>query len=79
VKTGIASLPRGVNWRHIIGAGLLGGIGFTMSLFIMGLSFTDEILISLAKLGILAGSLASAAAGLCFLIAASRPKKGADN
>ena len=77
VKTGLASLPRGVNWWHITGAGMLGGIGFTMSLFIMGLSFADEILITRAKLGILAGSLTSAAVGLLFLSSASRPKKKA--
>ena len=77
VKTGLSSLPRGVNWRHITGAGMLGGIGFTMSLFIMGLSFTDDIFIGRAKLGILLGSLASAAVGLLFLSSASRPKKKA--
>lgn len=75
VKTGVASLPRGVTLWHITGAGILGGIGFTMSLFMMGLSFTDEMLIARAKLGILAGSLASAIAGILFLIAVSRWKK----
>ena len=39
VKTGLAQLPDGVTWRGILGVGLLAGIGFTMSLFIAGLSF----------------------------------------
>jgi NhaA family Na+:H+ antiporter len=67
VKTGLASLPRGLTWSHIAGAGMLGGIGFTMSLFIMGLSFSDAALTDQAKFGILAGSLLSAAFGLLFL------------
>lgn len=67
VKSGWASLPRGVNWLHIAGAGILGGIGFTMSLFIMGLSFSEESLITQAKFGIFAGSVASAVLGIIFL------------
>ena len=41
VKTGIASLSPDLNWRHIIGISLLGGIGFTMSIFVTNLAFTD--------------------------------------
>jgi NhaA family Na+:H+ antiporter len=77
VKTGLAALPRGVRWSHIAGAGMLGGIGFTMSLFIMGLSFADDASIFRAKLGILAGSVASAIAGLAFLAAVLRWRKEA--
>lgn len=75
VKTGLASLPRGVKWPHIIGAGILGGIGFTMSLFIMGLGFAEDTLMVQAKLGILSGSLASAVLGLAFLWSVSLRKK----
>jgi NhaA family Na+:H+ antiporter len=75
VKIGVAALPRGVSWSHIVGAGILGGIGFTMSLFIMGLSFTEDTLIAQAKLGILGGSLASAFFGLAFLKVISLRKK----
>jgi NhaA family Na+:H+ antiporter len=75
VKAGLASLPRGVKWTHIIGAGILGGIGFTMSLFIMGLSFPEGALIIQAKLGILLASLASAVLGLAFLWSVSLRKK----
>jgi NhaA family Na+:H+ antiporter len=67
VKTGIAVLPAEVRWSHIIGAGMLGGIGFTMSLFVSGLSFASPDLLNYSKLGILLGSILSAAAGLLFL------------
>jgi NhaA family Na+:H+ antiporter len=67
VKTGIAVLPAEVRWSHIIGAGMLGGIGFTMSLFVSGLSFVSPELLNYSKLGILLGSILSAAAGLLFL------------
>jgi NhaA family Na+:H+ antiporter len=75
VKTGLASLPRGLTWSHIAGAGMLGGIGFTMSLFIMGLSFSDAAMTDQAKFGILAGSLLSAVLGLLFLKWVSGRKK----
>jgi len=67
VKTGIAILPAEVRWSHIMGAGMLGGIGFTMSLFVSGLSFVTPELLNYSKLGILSGSVLSAAAGLVFL------------
>lgn len=60
-------LPAGVSWSHIIGASMLGGIGFTMSLFISGLSFTSADLVEFSKLGILVGSLVSGVLGLAFL------------
>jgi NhaA family Na+:H+ antiporter len=67
VKTRLAALPEGVRWSHIAGAGMLGGIGFTMSLFIPGLSFSSPELLDYSKLGILIGSLLSAAVGLLLL------------
>ena len=67
VKTGMAVLPAEVGWSHIIGAGMLGGIGFTMSLFVSGLSFVSPELLNSAKLGILSGSILAAGAGLGFL------------
>jgi len=67
VKTGLADLPEGVGWKDIIGAGMLGGIGFTMSLFISGLSFTSQLLLDYAKLGVLLGAALSALAGITFL------------
>ncbi len=67
VKFNIASLPSKVNWKHIYGAGILAGIGFTMSLFITNLAFTSEELTNIAKVGILAASLISGIAGYLVL------------
>lgn len=67
VRLGVATLPLNVKWNHIIGAGMLGGIGFTMSLFIAGLSFTDTYLLNCSKLGVFSGSILSALAGVAFL------------
>ncbi len=63
VKLRLASLPSGVGWREIHGASWLGGIGFTMSLFIAGLAFQDPSLLRAAKLGIFAGSLLAGSVG----------------
>ncbi len=54
---------RGVSWRQIYGASLLAGIGFTMSLFIANLAFSDPVLLGYAKVGILAASAISAGLG----------------
>jgi Na+:H+ antiporter, NhaA family len=61
IKARIADLPEGVGWPHMLGAGLLGGIGFTMSLFVASLAFRRTDLIADAKLAIL---VASALAGV---------------
>ena len=67
VKFKAASLPEGVRWAHILGAAMLGGIGFTMSLFISDLSFTSPHLLDYAKMAILTGSVLSAIVGITFL------------
>ncbi len=67
VKLGLSALPNNINWKHIIGAGMLGGVGFTMSLFISNLAYESIILINQAKLGILIGSLVAAALGFFYL------------
>jgi len=67
VKTGIASLPQEVKWSHIFGGAMLGGIGFTMSLFLSELSFTDPHIIDYARIAILAGSILSAVFGMSYL------------
>jgi Na+:H+ antiporter, NhaA family len=71
VKLGYATLPAGVGWKHIHGAGWLCGIGFTMSLFIAGLAFEDASALDEAKLGILTASLLAAIIGSTFLALAS--------
>jgi len=53
--------------RHVAGAGLLGGIGFTVALFVAGLAFTSHDIASAAKVGILCGSLLAGAAGYALL------------
>ncbi len=67
VKTGVASIPDEVRWGHIFGAAMLGGIGFTMSLFIAGLSFFTPDMLNFSKLGVLSGSVLSGVAGIIFL------------
>jgi NhaA family Na+:H+ antiporter len=76
IKLKIASLPDGLRWPHIFGASLLGGIGFTMSLFISGLSFSDPMLSNYSKLAILAVSVLSALAGILFLFIYSSRNQG---
>ncbi len=63
VKLGVAELPENVGWGMVVAAGILGGIGFTMSLFITSLAFVRPELIEVAKIGILAGSIMSALVG----------------
>ena len=67
VRNGLARPPGGVGFGHLVGAGAVGGIGFTVSLFITGLAFADEALQAQAKIGILAGSLAAALLGAAIL------------
>ena len=73
LKIGIARLPKGVDFYHIVGIGFLAGIGFTMSLFISALAFEGQPeLIEQAKLGILFGSIIAGILGTLFLLFASR-------
>ncbi len=67
VKLGIADLPRRVTWAQLYGVALLGGIGFTMSLFIASLAFDTPALLDQAKLGILSASLISGVVGILVL------------
>ncbi len=63
LRARLGVLPGNLVWGQLTGGAAVAGIGFTMSLFIAGLAFTDEIVIAEAKVGILAGSLLSAALG----------------
>jgi NhaA family Na+:H+ antiporter len=67
VRLGVAVLPAAVRWTQIIGAGMIAGIGFTVSILIAELAFTDESLVDEAKLGILAGSVIIATFGFVAL------------
>ncbi len=63
IKLKIAKLPEGMNKLHLLGAGLLAAIGFTMSLFIAGLAFTDPISDMQAKIGVLMATLIASILG----------------
>ncbi|NDK54377.1 Na+/H+ antiporter NhaA [Pontibacter sp. BT213] len=65
--TGVTAKPGNISWLHVAGAGLLGGIGFTMSIFIANLAFTNSNLLPLAKFGILAASLIAGTIGYLLL------------
>lgn len=71
-KSGLCRLPHKVTWRQLYGAALLTGIGFTMSLFIGSLAFSDPQHQNLIRLGVIAGSLASSLAGGAWLFYAAR-------
>ena len=63
VKSRIAVLPQNVNFKQIIGLAFLGGLGFTMSIFISNLSYESEYLLNSAKIGILIGSTVAGIVG----------------
>ncbi len=68
VKFGLAELPRRVNWKHIVGVGILGGIGFTMSILIAGLAFpAAEFEVLAAKAAILGASVTAAVVGMIYM------------
>ncbi len=74
VRSGVASLPAGVSWRMLHGVSWLGGIGFTMSLFIAGLAFdAHPALLTAAKLGILLASVLAGAVGFALLRRTASP------
>ncbi|MCC6930353.1 MAG: Na+/H+ antiporter NhaA [Gemmatimonadaceae bacterium] len=72
VRLGVATLPSGVTWRLLHGAAWLGGIGFTMSLFIAGLAFRDAQLLDSAKIAVLAASSVAGLIGYLILRSATR-------
>lgn len=78
IKTRIANLPENVNWMHMLGASILGGVGFTMAIFVANLAYTDAVLITEAKLSILIASLVAGVVGftLLFVQASIAQKRG---
>jgi NhaA family Na+:H+ antiporter len=73
VKMRIAELPQGTNWKQIFALGIIAGIGFTMSIFIDGLAFSNENLVNIGKAAILGTSLVAALAG-CAAVYFTSPK-----
>ena len=67
VKLKLSDLPQGVNWGHIGGVSVLGGVGFTMAIFVTNLAFVDPNMIAMAKAAILAASLIAGIAGFFIL------------
>ncbi|HWT02742.1 MAG TPA: Na+/H+ antiporter NhaA [Pyrinomonadaceae bacterium] len=75
VAAGVCRLPLDLNWRHVFGAGLLGGIGFTMSIFITNLAFAGEaVVINASKMAILLASLTAGTAGFLWLKLLGKPE-----
>lgn len=80
VSVGICRLPLDLNWKHVFGAGLLGGIGFTMSIFITNLAFAGEAeVINASKMAVLLASLTAGATGFLWLKLFGRPEEGDDD
>jgi len=67
VKLGISRLPEGISWLQVYGVSVLAGIGFTMSLFIGTLAFSNPEYSAAVRIGVLAGSVASALMGYAIL------------
>jgi Na+:H+ antiporter, NhaA family len=67
VRSKIAGMADGLTWTGIIGVGILAGVGFTVALFISGLSFADDVLVANAKVAVIAASLAAGAIGYFYL------------
>ncbi|MGH2449713.1 MAG: Na+/H+ antiporter NhaA [Candidatus Limnocylindria bacterium] len=75
----LARLPTGVTMAHVVAAAAVAGIGFTVSIFIAGLAFADQELVTDAKLGILSGSLAAALIGSALLALLGRRRDRQDD
>lgn len=73
VRLRLGALPAGTTWFQIHGAGWLGGIGFTMSIFVAGLAFEEEALLNMAKLGIFTASLLAGIFGSVLLLRRHAP------
>jgi NhaA family Na+:H+ antiporter len=67
VRSKIAAMTDGLTWSGIVGVGILAGVGFTVALFISGLSFEDETLVATSKIAVLAASLAAGFIGYTYL------------
>lgn len=77
VRLGFSQLSQGLTWKHIIGAGFLGGIGFTMSIFITLLAFRDPAIIQNTKIAILLSSLLAGITGY-WILSRQKPQRSSD-
>ncbi len=78
VRLGLGKLPRRTTWTHVVGVAGLAGIGFTVSLFITGLAFTDPVIADQAKVGIFLGSTVAGLLGYAILRQVPAPAVDAD-
>ena len=67
VKVGFSKLPHNVDWAQIVAVGIMGGLGFTMSILISGLAFPDPTEVMAAKCAILAGSVVAGVLGVAYV------------
>jgi NhaA family Na+:H+ antiporter len=72
VRTGLGRLPAGTGWGHVVGLAAVGGVGFTVALFVASLAFIDPSFDDLAKVGIFAGSLVAGTIGFVILFRSKR-------
>lgn len=75
VRLGLGRLPPGTSWTHVVGLSAIAGIGFTVSLFVTNLAFSDPLLTDFAKVGIFAGSLIAGVIGVGVLRRARPPSE----
>ncbi len=76
IKTKLAPMPENVTWRHLLGASVLGGVGFTMAIFVANLAYSNEAMITLAKCGILAASFMAGVVGFLLLFMQAKHQSG---
>ena len=74
IRIGLATMPRGVTSRQIFGVAAIAGIGFTVSLFITGLAFSEPDVEAAAKVGILAASVIAGVVGAAILLGSTKPR-----
>jgi NhaA family Na+:H+ antiporter len=74
VRNKVADLPKGINWYQLFGAGIVAGIGFTMSIFITGLAFSDLQYLDISKIAILFAALLSIVAGVVWFRVIKNPE-----
>ncbi len=76
VKSGLAILPRAIRWPQLFAVAILGGIGFTVAIFIATLSFEEELLLEDAKIGIFVASVTAVVLGTIAMLLVTRPGGG---
>ena len=74
-KLGVCKLHHSLNWKHIVGVGMIAGIGFTMSLFIAYLAFSTPEVLKVSKISIMMASLINATAGIIVLLLVSKKRE----